>query len=224
MYEKTILIVDDEPNIRLTLARALEGLATEVLTAVNGEDALRVTAERPVDVMLLDLKMPGLDGMEVLRRVAAAAPTTRVVIITAHGSVSNAVEAMKLGAADFLQKPFSPDEVRAVVGEVLARDVATLEGVNYDELLALAKRAINDRKFDVAEAQARRAIGMEAGRPDAFNLLGAIVEVRGDRRAAQRLYRVALDLDPTHPAAAANLERTTRSSWGNREGQGPTLE
>lgn len=225
MSEKAILIVDDEPNIRLTLARALEGFAPQILTAVNGEDALRIMAEHEVGVVLLDLKMPGMDGMEALRRIAHDSPATRVVIITAHGSVPNAVEAMKLGAADFLQKPFSPDEVRTVVRDVLARDlVDPEEGASYGEVLARARRAINDREFEVAEVQARRAIGMQASHPDAFNLLGAILEVRGDRLGAQKMYRVALDLDPTHRAAAANLERTARSSWGTTGRHGPTLD
>jgi DNA-binding NtrC family response regulator len=225
MDDRTILIVDDEPNIRLTLAQTLEGLGAEVLTAVNGEDALRVVAERSVEVLLLDLKMPGMGGMEVLRRIASEAPTTRVVIITAHGSVSGAVEAMKLGAADFLQKPFSLDEVRSMVNDVLSREAATFsDAETYEDALSLAKKAINARRFDVAEESARRAIGMEASRPDGFNLLGAIVEVRGDRRAAQRLYRVALDLDPTYRAAADNLSRTTRASWSSSERHGPSLD
>jgi len=123
MADKTILVVDDEKNIRLALSRALEELGLPVAAAVNGEDALQQLESGDVGIMLLDLKMPGMDGLEVLRRVASARPEVRVIIITAHGTVPNAVDAMKLGAADFIQKPFSSDEVRQVVRRVLERDL-----------------------------------------------------------------------------------------------------
>jgi DNA-binding NtrC family response regulator len=123
MAGKTILVVDDEKNIRLALSRALEELGRPVAAAVNGEDALQQLESGDVGIMLLDLKMPGMDGLEVLRRVASARPEVRVIIITAHGTVPNAVDAMKLGAADFIQKPFSSDEVRQVVRRVLESDL-----------------------------------------------------------------------------------------------------
>ena len=119
MPEKTILIVDDEKNVRTTLSQALEDLGRPLASAVNGEDALRRLRELDVGVMLLDLRMPGIDGLEVLRRVARERPEVRVVVITAYGAVPDVVEAMKLGAVDFLEKPFSPEEVRTVVRRIL---------------------------------------------------------------------------------------------------------
>ena len=116
-----ILVVDDEPNIRITLARALEDMA-QVDTATNGEEAVARIEAGEYRVVLLDLKMPGMGGMEVLRRMAEARPEIRFVIITAHGTVDNAVEAMRLGTADFLQKPFSPAEIRNLVRRILARE------------------------------------------------------------------------------------------------------
>jgi DNA-binding NtrC family response regulator len=121
MPAKTILVVDDEKNIRLTLARALEQLGHPIATAVNAEDAWHRLEEQDVGVMLLDLKMPGMDGMDLLRRVAERYPAVRVIIITAHGTVPDAVEAMKLGAVDFIQKPFTTDEVREIVQRAASR-------------------------------------------------------------------------------------------------------
>ena len=111
----TILVADDEKNIRLTVSEALADMDGTVLTAVSGEDALeRLDSER-VDVLLLDLALPGVDGLDVLRHLSAERPDTRVIIITAHGSIRTAVEAMKLGAVDFIAKPFAPDEIREAV-------------------------------------------------------------------------------------------------------------
>lgn len=120
MASKQVLVVDDERNIRLTLTQCLEGPELRVHGAINGEDALRRLQQAPVDLVLLDLKLPGLDGLEVLRRLRAGWPQIPVVIVTAHGTVTAAVDAMKLGAVDLVQKPFSPAEIRQVVGRVLA--------------------------------------------------------------------------------------------------------
>jgi len=103
-----ILVVDDEKNIRLTLSQSLESLGVEIRTAVNGEEALQKLQEEDFSLILLDLKMPGMGGMEVLRRVRERWSKARVIIITAHGTIESAVEAMKLGAADFIQKTFQP--------------------------------------------------------------------------------------------------------------------
>ncbi|MEJ2225612.1 MAG: response regulator [Syntrophobacterales bacterium] len=110
-----VLVVDDERNIRLTLSMALEALKIPVDTAESGEEALQKLAEKSFRLMLLDLKLPGIDGLEVLRQAVDNYPDTKVIIITAYGSIEVAVEAMKMGAIDFLQKPFQPTEVRDMV-------------------------------------------------------------------------------------------------------------
>jgi CheY-like chemotaxis protein len=122
LKNERVLIVDDEGNIRLTLSRSLESLGMEIQTAVNGEEALEKLQEDEFELLLLDLKMPGIDGMEVLHQVQERWPKTRVIVITAHGSIDSAVEAMKLGAVDFIQKPFSPSEIRELVTKVLRRE------------------------------------------------------------------------------------------------------
>jgi DNA-binding NtrC family response regulator len=224
MPEPAILVVDDEKNIRLTLSRALEELERPIMTAVNGEDALQQIEDGNVGVMLLDLKMPGMDGMEVLRRVAEERPDIRVVIITAHGDVPNAVEAVRLGAVDFMQKPFSPDEVRVVVQGLIDRAaVKSSRAESYEEHIALAKRAVNERHLGAAVEHAHRAIARDSTRAEAFNLLGVLFEITGDRTEAQKQYRVALELDPTNRAAAANLQRSTSGRWSGKQGP-PELE
>ncbi|MGE5754667.1 MAG: response regulator, partial [Planctomycetaceae bacterium] len=118
---KRILIVDDEPNVRLVFRTALESEGHDLAEAANGRDALDWLRTSKADLILLDLQMPETGGMEVLRRLREAGDDTPVVIITAYGSVPDAVRAMKLGAIDFLAKPLTPHALRKVVAEVLER-------------------------------------------------------------------------------------------------------
>ncbi len=113
------LVVDDEKNIRVTVRRCLDSGDIQVSDAINGEEALEILSRESFNLLLLDLKLPGLDGMEVLRRVRTLYPDLKVIIISAHGSVQTAVEAMKTGALDFLEKPFTPDELRSAVSKAL---------------------------------------------------------------------------------------------------------
>jgi DNA-binding response OmpR family regulator len=219
MEGKSILIVDDEKNIRLTLSQALEVLEVETDTAANGEEALVKLKEREFGLILLDLKMPGMDGMEVLRRVREIRPDIRIIIITAYGTVESAVEAMKLGAVDFIQKPFSPEEIRELVSRVMDREkLDEKKAVDYGLSLELAKRCIGDRHFDAATEHMRKAISLDPGRPEAFNLLGALMEIQGDRAEAQKNYRAALSLDPSYEPAIKNLQRSTNGRWRLRGG------
>ncbi len=208
MANQGILVVDDEKNIRLTVIQALQPLGYKISSAANGEEALKKLEGKSVELILLDLNMPGMDGLEVLRRVVKLRPDIRVIIISAHGTVKNAVEAMKLGAVDFLQKPFAPQEMRDIVTRVLDRDkIEAAQAADYDTHLLLVKRCMNDRHFEAALAHARQAIGVDPTRPEAFNLLGALHELMGNSVEAMKNYRVAVDLDPTYEPAWENLNR-----------------
>jgi len=215
MEKKPILVVDDEKNIRLTMSQSLEPLGITVRTAVNGEEALQMirgNLEFKYVLVFLDLKMPGMDGMDVLRRIREEWPEIRVIIITAHGNIDSAVEAMKLGAVDFIQKPFSPAEIRDLANLVLEREALDKENaVDYPALIDLTRRHIISRSFADARETVRKSIAADPRRPEAYNLLGALLEIKGNRLDAQKLYRAALDIDSTFKPAQANLERTT--SW-----------
>ena len=210
MTAKPTLIVDDEKNIRLALSRALEQLDIPVETAASGEEALEKLAAGGYGVMLLDLRLPGEDGMEVLRLVTQEQPEIRVIIITAYGSIDLAVEAMKLGAVDFLQKPFEVARVREMVHRILEKQE---ESVSYADYIALAKERILEGYFDIAGVYAQKAVFLDSKRPEALNLLGGISEITGNRLEAYKYYRAALAHDPAYLPAQLNLERVAAQPY-----------
>jgi len=209
MDKKPVLVVDDEKNIRLTFSETMTQMGFDTRTASNGEEALTKMQGAEFDLVLLDLRMPGMDGIEVLRRIRERYPKVRVIMITAHGTVESAVEAMKLGAVDFIQKPCTPNEIRELVGKVMERETIDESKVmDYSMLMELCKRHVTDRRLEEAKAVAQKALALDPGRPEAYNLLGAFQECRGEWVEAQKYYRTALEIDPSFKPAQANLERT----------------
>lgn len=201
------LVIDDEKSIRVSLGRALEDMGLDVQTAATGEEGVEKADAGAFSIVMLDLKLPGIDGLEVLQRIRSRSRPPSVVIISAHGTVNSAVAAMRLGAVDFIQKPFSLEEVRAVVGEVLTRGDLDEGTSDYDGLMSLARRSITRKEFDLAEEFASRAVAVGTSRPEAYNLLGSLLELRGERFQAMKYYRAALDMDPTYAPARENYER-----------------
>ena len=117
--EYRILIVDDEENLRDGSERVLSRSGFTVSQATEGKEALATLSRRPHDLVLLDLNMPGLSGIEVLERIREGHPDTLVIIITGFATIETAIEAMKKGAYDFMTKPFRPDQLRLVVGRAV---------------------------------------------------------------------------------------------------------
>ncbi|MFT7580782.1 MAG: two-component system response regulator AtoC [Myxococcota bacterium] len=128
---KRLLVVDDEANMRTVLAELLsrEGYAVE--TAADGRDALKALKRTGgnVHAVLTDMRMPGMDGMTLLQEIGSRYPGRPVVMLTAHGSVDTAVEAMKVGAFDFVTKPFDADELRAVIAKAVNTAIGELDAV-----------------------------------------------------------------------------------------------
>ncbi|PKN51498.1 MAG: DNA-binding response regulator [Deltaproteobacteria bacterium HGW-Deltaproteobacteria-13] len=116
---KKILIVDDELNMRLVLSAMLKKEGCEVSSAANGIEALQILKSSKIDVVVTDLKMPDIDGMELLTRISEQYPEIPVIMITAHGSIATAVEALKKGALDYITKPFDLDELKSVISKAI---------------------------------------------------------------------------------------------------------
>ena len=125
-----ILVVDDEPNLRRVLSAQLSRDGYDVLTAENGEQGLEMLREHHIDLVITDLKMPRVDGMELLRAALDSDSELPVVMITAHATVDTAVEALKTGAFDYLTKPFDQNEVRTIVRKALATRALSVREVS----------------------------------------------------------------------------------------------
>ncbi len=143
MNREKILIIDDDPSIRDACFQVLTRQGFEVDLAAQPEEALDLLRRFEFDVILLDLKMPGMNGLELLKHIKEIDPHTEVVIITAYGTVTNAVEAMKRGASDFLQKPFGPEELKIAVEKALGRRKLTLENIYLRRTLAEKEGKVN---------------------------------------------------------------------------------
>lgn len=114
-----LLIVDDEKNMRWAISRALEKEGYEIYEASNGQEGIAIFERNRPDVMLLDLKMPVMDGMETLKKIRETNTTTPILMLTAHGTMETAIEAMKLGAMDYLSKPFDVEELKVQIRKAL---------------------------------------------------------------------------------------------------------
>jgi len=116
---RRVLVVDDEANLRQTMARILHQLGCDVTTAADGVEALQRLEVAPYDLMYLDIRLPGMDGLQVLRQVHDRYPQLAVVLLTAYASISSAVEAVRLGATDYLIKPITPEALIARTRTIL---------------------------------------------------------------------------------------------------------
>ncbi len=130
-----ILVVDDEEIVCLSCQRVLTEEGYEVITTLSGQEALRLMADEHFDLAIVDLKMPGIDGMELLRAIKREHPQVQVIMITGFSTVESAVEAMKAGAFDYLPKPFTPDQVALVVKKALDSRSMMLENIYLREQL-----------------------------------------------------------------------------------------
>ena len=214
--DKHILVVDDEPHIRMMFLAALEGPGRLVMPAPNGQAALDHLAQEKYDVVLLDLQMPGLGGMDVLEALRSRGDDVPVIVVTAHGSVPDAVKAMRLGAVDFLPKPVTPEQIRTAVDEVVARHepaAPVTTGSAFADDLVRAKRAINQRAFEEALVFLKQALSLNPDSAEAHNLYGVALECGGRPNEAKREYKAALKADRHYAPAANNLRR--HSMWTN---------
>jgi DNA-binding response OmpR family regulator len=211
-----ILIADDQPNIRMMVRTTLETDGFTVLEAPDGRAAVeRVRLDQPA-VMVLDLNMPVMDGMEVLEQLKDAADRPRILVLTAYGSISAAVRATRLGANDFLEKPMTPDDLRSAVRGVLedhppAEKPAVGQpsaGVEYDAVLDRVRKSL--RHADLDDAESLLAVAAERREMETaayFNLLGVLYESQHRWRLARRCYGKAVAANPNYEPAQTNDRR-----------------
>ncbi len=150
-YFVRVMLVDDEPEVTELLSYALRKEPYQVVTASSGISALELFTQEPADVVVTDIRMPGMDGLELSRRILEARPETQIIVITAHGDMNTAVEAMKLGASDFLQKPVHNLELKMSIANAVEKWKLRRELylANYalreeQELLSITIRSIGE--------------------------------------------------------------------------------
>ena len=129
MTKAKILVVDDEEIVLKSCRKILEGDGHQVLTALSGQEAFDLLEKEPLDIVITDMKMPGIDGMGVLERVKEKYPDILVIMITGYSTVQSAVQAMRLGAFDYIPKPFTPDEVLIVIEKALEKKSLIYENI-----------------------------------------------------------------------------------------------
>ena len=169
----TVLIVDDEESIRENLERLLKGSGYKPTVAADGQEALDRISEQEFEVVLLDIKMPRLSGLDVLRQLQTDYPDTTVIMVTAVSDVEPAVEAMKLGAYDHVIKPFNLDDILMRIQKAVERRYLALKVKEYHEELAerVAEQAMQLRELTIQavesviqeETQARAQEGKPRG-------------------------------------------------------------
>jgi DNA-binding NtrC family response regulator len=156
-----ILVVDDEENMRRSLKLLLSDLTQEIDVAAGGEEAFELFGRREHDVVLTDLRMPGMDGLALLQKIKDLSPDTPVIVVTAFGSVESAVDAMKEGAFDYVTKPFKEDEIKLIIKRALrVSSVLTENRILREEL---------EGKYNF-----NKIIGNSKGMIDALNLAGEV--------------------------------------------------
>lgn len=127
MLRHNLMIVDDEPIVRRSLSDWLKEEGFDIFTAEDGYKAIELIEKEKVDCVILDLKMPGMDGIQVLKEIKRRRPETKVIMITAYGTIQNAVEAMKIGAYDYITKPFEPEDIVESIRRALSLTSAKFE-------------------------------------------------------------------------------------------------
>jgi DNA-binding response OmpR family regulator len=151
-HKGRILVVDDEETMRRSLADILRLDGYQVYSACDGETALESLRRDTYDLMLLDLKMPGMDGLEVLQTASKIAPDTHVILLTAHGSLESAIEALRRQAFDYLLKPSSPSQILQSVSGAMSRRGETLHKRKLLEQLDLSLKELREaERLDIGE-------------------------------------------------------------------------
>ena len=129
-----VLLVDDEEDFLKTLAERLQTRGLKVSTATSGDNALASIEGQEYDLIVLDLAMPGFDGIETLKRIKALQPDAEIIMLSGQGSIRTSIEAMKLGACDFLQKPVDINELMSKIDEAKEKRMLMLETKSIAEI------------------------------------------------------------------------------------------
>jgi DNA-binding NtrC family response regulator len=170
MKKQKALVIDDEQVVLDSVSKILTDENYEVDVSLSGREGLNWAIQKEYDIVLTDIRMPDIGGMRVLRDIKRANPSLPVVMITGYGSIQSSVQAMKLGAADYIEKPFTPDQLINAVSSAL--DVAATKPpeeqalIHKEEMITILERAASDSEF-IAQLLYKGADALEE-----YNLTG----------------------------------------------------
>ena len=137
--EASVLLVDDEEQFLEALSQRLETRGLKVDTVTSGEEALKQVEDQNFDAIIVDLAMPGIDGIETLKRIKEKRPDLEIIILTGHATVKSGIDAMKLGAEDFLEKPVDLNELLVKIGEAKNKRMLVVEKGRQEEIRKIIK-------------------------------------------------------------------------------------
>ncbi len=186
---KKVLVVDDTKNIRMILTKCLELEGYEVLAASDGTQALELFMTHTFDLAFLDIKLPGVRGTEVLKRIRENGIKTPVIIITAYATVKNAVDCTKLGAVAYVQKPFSADKIRNVLMEFENSRLCSKDEENSESFLSNAKAYLDDNDYEKSLELAQKALAKDIENPEIYLLISRAYRGLGNENGAERFYQ-----------------------------------
>lgn len=186
---KKVLVVDDTKSIRMLLTTCLELEGFETVTAKNGQEAIEIFEREKIDLVFLDIKMPELSGTEVLRRIRSKGINTPVVIMTAFGTVKNAVECTRLGAVAYLQKPFTADKVRNLLGEL---DIdGNDNSLDVKSSISNARMLMEEGRLEEALEVLKKSLSMDIQSKEVYYLIGKVYELKGEQKEADIFYNIS---------------------------------
>lgn len=182
---KKILVVDDTKNIREMLKTFLEMEGFTVFEAKNAEEALNIFNTENIDLIFTDIKLPNVSGTELLKQIKKNNRFVTIIVMTAFGTIKNAVECTKYGAAAYLQKPFTTKRVKAVLEEVLRKDTLKKDLNSY---ITLAKKLIEEEDYPKAEEVLNKALTIDNQNWEIYHLIGRISELQENEEKSKKFY------------------------------------
>jgi DNA-binding response OmpR family regulator len=226
MMKSNILVVDDEPVARQSLTDILKLEGHNVTAAPNGQAAVEYVRTHPVDLMIVDLRMPGMDGLEVVQVVNQVSPETEVVLLTAFGSTESAIQALRLRIHDYLLKPASPAQIIATVKKGLTRRFARTKSstpatVDVDESIAIFTLK-DSTTVDLSRRQIKHKSKVEHLTPAEGRLLRILMENEGKVFSHRELVLLVQGYD-TSQREAPEILRPLVSRLRHKLDQFPSL-
>jgi len=187
MMEQKILLVDDEPGIRKVLSISLADMGYEVFTAKNGEEALHLFKDENPPIILTDIKMPGMDGIQLLRKIKEDSPDTEVIMITGHGEMALAIQSLKHDATDFITKPIHDDVLQIALKRAIEKITLKAQIRNHTENL---EQLVREKTEKLVDAERLAAVGQTVA-----GLAHAIKNIAGGLTGGTFVLEKGIELD-----------------------------